>query len=85
MFDVDSQNNLEILDRLIKTLGKSKQVLQEEAVASEKKDNPANFGMNCERHCICSVYGQLPCPGLIPLPKVLRGKYAMGKADLDEE
>merc|ERR1719397_2415169 len=42
-FDVDSQSNKEIIDRLIRTLGKSKETLDEEAMAVAEKNNPANF------------------------------------------
>ena len=84
LFDVDSQDNVQILDRLVKTLGKSKDTLEAEALASEKKDNPANFGKNCDRWCICSTPGQLPCPAVVPVPKHWRGKYDKGKVDLDE-
>ena len=42
-FDVDSQSNREIMERLIKTLGKTKQTLEEEARA--EKINPADFGL----------------------------------------
>jgi len=41
-----------------KTLGKSKQVLEEESIAAVKKDNPANFGSGCERYCICELPGK---------------------------
>ena len=44
-FDVDSQSNKEILDRLIQTLGKTKETLDAEAQAAAEKNNPANFGM----------------------------------------
>ena len=77
---MDAQSNQEILDRLITTLGKSKEQLEEEAFASQKKDNPANFGQDCERYCLCSVPGQVPCSGLVPVPKHWRGKYALGQA-----
>merc|ERR1712106_269344 len=64
-FDVDSQSNKEILDRLTRTLGKTKETLAEEALALAEKNNPANFGCRdgYARHCICSEPGQLPCPG----------------------
>lgn len=48
--------------------------LAQEAIAKEKKDNPANFGANCPRHCICEVPGQVPCPAIVMLPDELRGK-----------
>lgn len=80
-FDVDSQTNKEITNRLVKTLGKSEEVLAAEALASEKKDNPANFGVHSDRQCICQIPGQVPCPGLVPVPKHWRGKYVYGDED----
>ena len=76
-FDVDSQTNKEIIDRLIKTLGKTKDTLDAEALAAAEKNNPANFGLRQEynRHCICSEPGQLPCPSVVPLPRHWRGKW----------
>lgn len=56
-------------------------VLKAEAVAQEKKDNPANFGYGCERPCICIVPGQIPCPATCPLPKHMRGKYIYQKKE----
>ena len=85
IFDVDNQSNSEIVMRLIRTLGKTKETLAQEALASEKRDNPANFGKGCERMCICQVPGQVPCPTLVQLPKHWRGKYAFGQAEEDEE
>lgn len=46
-----------------------------ETIAKEKKDNPANFGYGCDRSCICLIPGQVPCSGVCPLPKHMRGKY----------
>lgn len=54
-------------------------VLAAETIAREKKDNPANFGVLCDRHCICEIPGQVPCPGVVPLPKIMRGKYKFAK------
>ncbi|CAH2266479.1 probable 28S ribosomal protein S25, mitochondrial [Pararge aegeria] len=75
LVDIDNKSKEDILEHLLNTVGKSKEVLEAEAIAAEKKDNPANFGVGCERPCICEVYGQIPCPGVVPLPKVMRGKY----------
>ncbi|XP_014356605.2 probable 28S ribosomal protein S25, mitochondrial [Papilio machaon] len=75
LVDVDNKSKEDILDHLLNTVGKSKEVLEAEATAAEKKDNPANFGVGCERACICEIYGQVPCPGVVPLPKSMRGKY----------
>lgn len=58
-----------------------REVLKAEAIAKEKKDNPANFGVGCERNCICEVPGQVPCPGTCPLPKHMRGKYRLRDDD----
>lgn len=85
LFDVDGQTKDEIVQRLQKTLGKSEDTLQAEALASQKTDNPANFGVGCDRYCICSQPGQVPCPGLLPLPKPWRGKYYWGHASLEDE
>lgn len=74
LIDVDSKTKDEILEHLVKVVGKSKEVLTTEALAQEKKDNPANFGIGCDRSCICHVPGQVPCPGIVPLPDHMRGK-----------
>lgn len=57
------------------------EVLRAETIAKEKKDNPANFGVGCDRHCICELLGQVPCPGTCPLPKQWRGKYLYQKKE----
>ncbi|XP_072934112.1 small ribosomal subunit protein mS25 [Epargyreus clarus] len=75
LVDIDNKSKEDILNHLMLTVGKSKEVLESEAIAAEKKDNPANFGTGCERACICEVYGQIPCSGVVPLPKFMRGKY----------
>lgn len=54
-------------------------VLKMEAQAKEKKENPANFGYLCEKHCICEIPGQIPCPGVVPLPNHMRGKFIYRK------
>nr|CAH7747005.1 unnamed protein product [Callosobruchus chinensis] len=75
LIDTFGRTKEEINEHVIQTVGKTKEVLAAEAIAKEKKDNPANFGVACERHCICEVPGQVPCPGTCPLPKEWRGKY----------
>lgn len=57
----------------------SRKKLKEEAIA--QIENPANFGYQCARHCMCEILGQVPCPRIVPLPKVMRGKYIYGKED----
>lgn len=74
LIDVDSKSKDEILKHLMRVVGKSKEILIKEATALEKKDNPANFGVGCSMSCICHVPGQVPCPGIVPLPDHMRGK-----------
>jgi small subunit ribosomal protein S25 len=69
----------------VRTLGKTEEVLEEEAVKAEKQDNPANFGKDMDRWCMCSTPGQLPCPNIIPLPKHWRGKYHWGLASEEDD
>ncbi|KAK7586119.1 hypothetical protein V9T40_003995 [Parthenolecanium corni] len=66
LIDVDSKDRLEILNHVIKVLGKPEKFLKEELIAKEKKDNPANFGYLCEKPCICKFVGQVPCSGVVP-------------------
>ena len=73
--DIDGKGNDEIQDQLINTLCKSKLVLEAEAMAKQVKVNPANIGFGCKLSCICRIPGQVPCSGLVPLPKHMRGKY----------
>ncbi|KAF5294071.1 hypothetical protein FQA39_LY13545 [Lamprigera yunnana] len=75
LIDCDNKSKEEIHQHLLKVVGKTKDVLQKEATAKVKKDNPANFGVGCDRHCICEISGQLTCPQIVPLPKHMRGKF----------
>lgn len=75
LIDIDNKPKEAVLDHLITVIGKSQSVLAEEAILAEKKDNPANFGIGCVKSCICEIPGQLPCPGMIPLPYEMRGKH----------
>ncbi|XP_038219472.1 probable 28S ribosomal protein S25, mitochondrial [Zerene cesonia] len=75
LVDIDNKSKEEILEHLLRTVGKSKEVLEAENIAAEKKDNPANFGAGCERACMCEIFGQVPCPGVVVLPKIMRGKF----------
>ncbi|XP_058066836.1 small ribosomal subunit protein mS25 [Anopheles bellator] len=81
LVDIDSKNRHEILQHLTTVVGKSAETLQAEAKLAEKKDNPANFGVGCVKHCICEIPGQLPCPGVVPVPKHMRGKYKYQQKD----
>lgn len=75
LIDVENKSHKDILHHLIRVVGKPADVIAAETLARQKKDNPANFGVGCQRPCICEVYGQVPCSGIIALPKHFRGKY----------
>jgi len=79
LIDCDYKTKEDIHEHLLKVIGKTEEVLQAEAVAKEKKDNPANFGVGCDRHCICEIPGQVPCPQIVPLPNHMRGKYKFAR------
>ncbi|XP_055693177.1 probable 28S ribosomal protein S25, mitochondrial [Lutzomyia longipalpis] len=81
IIDIDSQSREDIEAHLMRVLGKSEEVLEAEAKAAEKKDNPANFGFGCSKRCICNIPGQVPCPGVVPLPHHMRGKYKYQQKD----
>lgn len=78
LFDCDSQTKQTIMERLIKTLGKTPEMIQYERATNVKQvseDNQAIFGVDRKRFCMCEVIGQCPCPSVVKLPKTLVGKY----------
>ncbi|KAJ8257492.1 hypothetical protein GJAV_G00186190 [Gymnothorax javanicus] len=77
LVDTEGKDQKEITQHVQKILGKTKEELQAEALAKMVASNPANFGPKkyCLRECMCEVEGQVPCPGLIPLPKEMTGKF----------
>lgn len=81
LIDIDSKSHDEILEHLIQVVGKTKETLKQEALAAEKKENPSNIGIGCFRKCMCEIPDQIPCPGVCPLPKFMRGKYKYFKKD----
>jgi len=84
IFDCDAQDKDAILDRLIKVLGKSKERLEMEYklnVTLQSADNPALFGWERDRFCICEVPGHVPCPGVCEIPVPLKGKYYQYKQE----
>jgi small subunit ribosomal protein S25 len=90
LFDCDSKDRTSILDQLTKTLGKSKELLElEESLrqiaGKSKKENPAIFGYNQKRFCMCEIPDQVPCPGVIELPMRMRGKYRFHQKEKLEE
>ncbi|KAF2880370.1 hypothetical protein ILUMI_25786 [Ignelater luminosus] len=79
LIDCDNKSKEDIHEHLLKIIGKTRETLEAEAIAREKKDNPANFGRGCDRHCICEIPGQIPCPEIVPLPNHMRGKFIYAK------
>ncbi|XP_054163567.1 probable 28S ribosomal protein S25, mitochondrial [Oppia nitens] len=85
VFDCDSKSRHEIMDQLIKTLGKTDEILAMEKSITQE-DNPALFGYKLKRWCMCAEPGQCPCTGVVMMPKVMRGKYFLYlKDDLEKE
>ncbi|KAK7065416.1 28S ribosomal protein S25, mitochondrial [Halocaridina rubra] len=79
LVDVDSKSKTDICDHIKKIICKTDATLEQEALEKKSLDNPANFGWGCDRQCICEIVGQVPCPSVVPLPKVMRGKYKWGQ------
>ncbi|XP_054831917.1 28S ribosomal protein S25, mitochondrial isoform X2 [Eublepharis macularius] len=77
LVDVEEKTNKEIVQHIKKILGKSEETLQKETKEKMKLRHPATFGPRKYhlRECMCEIKGQIPCPGEIPLPKEMRGKY----------
>ncbi|MGH0153348.1 UNVERIFIED_CONTAM: hypothetical protein FKN15_028082 [Acipenser sinensis] len=79
--DIVFKNTVKIMTVNYNTHGElsdgAREVLRAEELARMVHSNPANFGPKkyCLRECMCEVEGQVPCPGLIPLPNEMRGKY----------
>ncbi|XP_017099593.1 small ribosomal subunit protein mS25 [Drosophila bipectinata] len=75
LIDIEGRNKNDIIEHLVQVVGKTREQLDAEARLKESKDNPANFGYGCGRHCICEIPGQVRCPGTVPLPEQMRGKF----------
>ncbi|CAI5767440.1 28S ribosomal protein S25, mitochondrial [Podarcis raffonei] len=77
LVDVEEKTNKEIAEHVKKVLGKSEETLQGEAQEKMKLRHPATFGPKKYhlRECMCEIEGQIPCPGKVPLPKEMTGKY----------
>ncbi|CAJ0584873.1 unnamed protein product, partial [Mesorhabditis spiculigera] len=55
LFDLEGMGREEIEQQIIQTLGKTEIVRKRESLEAIAKVNPADFGTNCERQCICEV------------------------------
>jgi len=49
------------------------------------ESNPANFGAEYDRQCMCEVAGQVPCPGWQALPLEMTGKGRKKLKQREEE
>lgn len=77
LVDVEGKDYKNIVEHVKYILGKSQETLKEEEQARMVLSSPANFGPKKYylRECMCEVEGQVPCPGVVPLPKEMTGKY----------
>ncbi|XP_012587609.1 PREDICTED: 28S ribosomal protein S25, mitochondrial, partial [Condylura cristata] len=77
LVDVETKSNKEIVEHIRKILGKNEETLHREELEKKRLSHPGNFGPRkyCLRECMCEVEGQVPCPGRLPLPKEMTGKY----------
>jgi len=80
LFDCDGKDRFQIINQLVKTLGIPKET-QERNLRIKNQENMATWGLNRRYACACQVPDQVPCPGLIPLPMRMRGKYTKYKTD----
>lgn len=74
MFDLENKNKDEIVALIGSTLGKTELVKKREFLERMQDHNPAEFGGECARHCMCEVQGQIPCTSLLPAPDFMKGK-----------
>lgn len=83
LFDCDSKSREEIMSQLIKILGKSDKDIENEKLKNleSEKENPAIFGFGKERFCMCEIEGQVPCGGVVELPKSMQSKYYYNRPD----
>jgi len=83
LVDCHGKTREQIHDHLKRILGKTEKMVRREA--SLEATNPANFGYECNRWCMCEVDGQVPCPGRELLPPMKRRKYFINPGLIKEE
>jgi len=83
LVDCYGKTREEISDHLRKILGKTNRMLKREA--SMEATNPANFGYDCNRWCMCEVDGQVPCPSREVMPDMKRWKYFLKPEQLKDD
>lgn len=80
--DCDNKCREDILHHIKNVLGiqhKDIEAEERERVAQENMKT-ASFGEKTNRHCICEVPGQYPCPGWFRFPEEMTGKGRMKRA-----
>ncbi|XP_019392086.1 PREDICTED: 28S ribosomal protein S25, mitochondrial [Crocodylus porosus] len=77
LVDIEDKTNKEITEHIKKLFGKSTETLEREKQMKNDVLHPATFGPKKYhlRKCVCEIEGQVPCPGKVPLPKEMTGKY----------
>lgn len=76
LVDVETKNNTEIMVPIQRILGKSEETLKKEEPEKKQFSSPSQLWSPkvLAAGCMCEVEGQVPCPGLVPLPKAMTGK-----------
>uniref|UniRef100_A0A7E5A0B4 Small ribosomal subunit protein mS25 n=1 Tax=Panagrellus redivivus TaxID=6233 RepID=A0A7E5A0B4_PANRE len=75
LFDLENKSRTEIEETLQNTLGKTPLVRRREFLERMQDHNPAEFGTNCSRQCLCEVQGQQSCTSLLHAPQYMKGKW----------
>lgn len=60
-------------------------LIEQKSLEASRFHNPALFGWQYNRQCICEVPGQVPCPGWEVFPKEMTGKYQKAMRDAARE
>uniref|UniRef100_A0A914XD09 Small ribosomal subunit protein mS25 n=1 Tax=Plectus sambesii TaxID=2011161 RepID=A0A914XD09_9BILA len=79
LLDFEGKTRQEIHDVIKNVLGKTELVLRREQLEQTLQKNPANFGSEFNRHCLCEVQGQQPCSSVLPVPSYLKGGFRWTK------
>ncbi|KAI6203631.1 hypothetical protein M3Y94_00579400 [Aphelenchoides besseyi] len=75
LFDLENKTRDEIVNLLQGTLGKTALVKHREFLESMQDHNPAEFGENCARHCMCEIQGQRCCTAVLPASEHMKGRW----------
>ncbi|CAL8095090.1 unnamed protein product [Calicophoron daubneyi] len=70
LIDCSFRKHTDIHDHLAALLGRQSHSSSNLGTDDECSINPANFGTEYPRQCICEIYGQVPCPSQVGRPKL---------------